>query len=226
MIEEILPPAVGVASRVDDSIPVSLFPEEHAAISRAVPRRRAEFATGRACAREALAAIGFPPQPIIQGTRGAPVWPMGVVGSITHCVGYRACAVARCEDLRSVGIDAEPNEPLPRGLLPDIARHAERRALEGQFARDPSIAWDRLLFCAKEAIYKAWFPLMGAWLGFDDAEVFIDVARRAFVGQLLVPGPLIEGDEVGSFPGKWGRRNGLLLAAVAIPPQCADQKHS
>jgi 4'-phosphopantetheinyl transferase EntD len=217
MIESILPPTAAVASRLDDREPARLFPEEEAVIGGAVPKRRAEFATGRACAREALEAIGFPPSPILQGDRGEPAWPEGVVGSITHCAGYRASAVARDEDLRTLGIDAEPNEPLPHGLLPDIALPEEREALKDHSARDPGVCWDRLLFCAKEAIYKAWFPLTEAWLGFDDARVRFDIPNRAFTGDLLVPGPTIDGRQLGTVAGKWSARDGVLLTAVVIP---------
>ena len=100
MIGELLPPGVAWAERFDDDVAEELFPEEEAAIARAVPTRRREFATGRWCARRALHDLGLPPAPIIPGERGAPGWPPGVVGTITHCPGYRGAAVARDDGCR------------------------------------------------------------------------------------------------------------------------------
>lgn len=91
-------------------------------------RRQREFATARSCARTALARLGVPPVPVLASPRGAPRWPAGVVGSITHCDGYRAAAVAYTRDVVSLGIDAEPDEPLPNdGTLGPIARDTNAR---------------------------------------------------------------------------------------------------
>ncbi|MBX6384282.1 MAG: 4'-phosphopantetheinyl transferase, partial [Microbispora sp.] len=112
MISEILPPWVASAESFGDVPEETLLPEERPFIAQAVDRRRREFVTGRHCARLALARIGVPPGPIPRGERGAPVWPAGTVGSITHCSGYRAAAVAPAHLARAIGIDAEPHEPL------------------------------------------------------------------------------------------------------------------
>ena len=109
MIEEILPPAVAAAEAFGDRPDAELFPEEHAVMGRATGKRRGEFATGRACARDALARLGRPPVAILPGDRGAPGWPPGIVGSITHCAGYRAAAVGPAADVLAIGLDAEPD---------------------------------------------------------------------------------------------------------------------
>jgi 4'-phosphopantetheinyl transferase EntD len=169
VIEGILPACVVAVEARHDPTDVTLFPQEQIVIERAVEKRRLEFATARACAREALERLGISPVPIPTGERGEPRWPAGIVGSITHCDGYRACAAGSARDLLSVGIDAEPNMPLPDGLLTDIARPEELPWL-GQFQLDcPDVRWDRLLFSAKESVYKAWYPLAKSWLGFEDA---------------------------------------------------------
>ena len=84
-----------------------LWPEEAAAVQHAVEKRRREFAVGRMLARAALAAIGDPPSAIPTGNHREPVWPAGIVGSITHCAGYCAAAVARDAMVVALGIDAE-----------------------------------------------------------------------------------------------------------------------
>jgi 4'-phosphopantetheinyl transferase EntD len=215
VIEEILPTAAATAEVFDDLDEAALFPVEEEIVGRAVEKRRREFATGRACARRALERLGLPPVPIESGARGEPLWPTGVVGSITHCDGYRACAVAKSAQARAVGIDAEPNAPLPEGLLSDIARPEELPLLAELSHSAPAIHWDRLLFSAKETVYKAWFPLAERWLGFEDATLTIDPAGT-FSARLLVPGPIVGGNEVTGFEGRWLARDGLVLAAILV----------
>ncbi|MGH3683760.1 MAG: 4'-phosphopantetheinyl transferase family protein [Pseudonocardiaceae bacterium] len=211
MIEEILPLGVKSAEAFDDLLPAPLFAEEEALLTRSVDKRRREFATARACARRALSELGLPPVAVLPGERGAPQWPVGVVGSMTHCGGYRAAAVAWAEDLTTIGIDAEPALPLPDGVLGLITSAEERALLSGLTDTAPEVCWDRLTFCAKEAVYKAWFPVTKQWLGFTDAVVEIN-RDGTFIAQLLVTGPRgVEG-----FTGRWLVRDGLLLAAIAV----------
>jgi 4'-phosphopantetheinyl transferase EntD len=217
VFDQILPSSVAVVATREDIEDVTLFPEEAAIVERAVDKRRREFTTGRACARAALTQLGLEPQAIPTGPRGAPQWPNGVVGSITHCDGLRASAVARTADLATVGIDAERNEPLPVHLLGDIAMPEERPLLEMLAREDPRVCWDRLLFCAKEAVYKAWFPLAERWLGFEDAIVTFDRVGEAFSARLLVSGPTLNGHELTGFTGRWLVRDGFVLAAIALP---------
>lgn len=218
MIEEILPDPAATAETSADAGEAALFPAEQAIVERAVEKRRREFATGRACARAALARLGIPPGPIPAGERGEPTWPAGVVGSITHCDGYRAAAVARGDDLLSIGIDAEPHAPLPEGLIGDIARPEELPMLAELSRRRPETHWDRLLFSAKESVYKAWFPLAEAWLGFEDAVLTIDRDGGGFAARLLVPGPSVGGQSIDRFEGRWLVRDGLVVTAIAVNP--------
>jgi 4'-phosphopantetheinyl transferase EntD len=215
VIEAILPPCVAAADTREQLLEVELFPQERAALGRAVEKRRREFVTARACARRALAQLGLPPAPIASGERGEPLWPAGIVGSITHCAGYRACALARAGDLAGLGIDAEPHAPLPDGVLAQIARPEERPRLAQLARTHPDIHWDRLLFCAKEAVYKVWYPLARCWLGFEDAALTFDPARATFCARILLSPPAAV-----DFPelvtGRWLVRERLVLAAIAL----------
>jgi 4'-phosphopantetheinyl transferase EntD len=216
VLERILPPSVVVrVAGADHDAP--LHPEEEALVERAVAKRRREFRAGRACARAALADLGLPPQPILSGPKGEPLWPAGIVGSITHCDGYAACALADSADLRSLGVDAEPDLPLPDGILADIALPEERTQLANLTSQAPGPHWDRLLFCVKEAVYKAWFPLAERWLGFEDALVTIDPTTHTFTARLLVPGPLVEGQQLRRLQGRLLAADGFLLVAIAVP---------
>lgn len=216
MIEEILPTGVSAVDTREDWRDIELSAEEEAAVGRAVEKRRREFVTARACARRALAQLGLPPASIPAGERGEPRWPPGVVGSITHCAGYRACALAHATQVLAVGIDAEPNQALPEGVLDAIARPEERAWLDRLKETEPAVRWDRLLFSAKEAVYKTWFPLARRWLGFEDAVLTVDPARHVFHARLLVAGPVVGGHPLRDVRGRWLVRDGLVLTAVAL----------
>jgi enterobactin synthetase component D / holo-[acyl-carrier protein] synthase len=218
MIEEILPAAASCHESFTDPPGALLLPEEQVLVARAVAKRRREFTTGRNCARSALSGLGVPPVPILAGERGMPLWPPGIVGSITHCAGYRAAAVARAGDVAAIGLDAEPNDALPQGVLDAIAVAGECARLRRLAAGPPGICWDRLLFSAKESVYKAWFPLTRRWLGFRDADVTID-ERGTFSARLLVPPGSVTGSQLAGFAGRWLVREGLILTAVAVHPQ-------
>ena len=230
MIGEILPAMVAFAEAFDDAPDAVLFPEEEALLVRAVEKRRREFATGRHCARRALGALGLPPAPLLPGEAGAPLWPPGIVGSITHCAGYRAAAVARARDVLTIGIDAEPNQLLTDDVLELVSLPAERARLRDLASAAPGISWDRLLFSAKESVYKAWFPLARRWLGFADADITINAANDGeandgdatavtgtFEARLLVAGPEIGGAPLTGFTGRWLACDGVVLTAITVP---------
>lgn len=218
MIGDILPLEVVAEEAFCDVCDIALFPEEEAVIAKAVAKRRREFTTARACARAALAKLGLPPMPIVPGPRGAPQWPAAVVGSITHCAGYRACAVARASDVVTIGLDAEPHDILPDGVLGAIAYGDEVPRLTALAAARPDVCWDRMLFCAKESVYKAWFPLTGRWLGFEEAAVSIDPVNRTFTARLLADGPVVNGAVITGFEGRWLVSDGLIITAIVVTP--------
>ncbi|MFC4329693.1 4'-phosphopantetheinyl transferase [Streptomyces andamanensis] len=223
MIGELLPDRVVAVEAYGTDGPghAPLYPEEQAVMVRAVAKRRREFAGVRDCARRAMEKLGVPPQPVLPGAGGAPRWPSGLVGSMTHCDGYCAAALGRSADVASVGIDAEPDEPLPEEVLPAVTLPDERRRLDELAERRPDVHWQRLLFSAKESVYKAWYPLTGQWLDFTEADVEIGTDPGAphsggFRARLLVPGPVLDGRHLTHFDGRWAARAGLLVTAVTV----------
>ncbi|MDT9687548.1 4'-phosphopantetheinyl transferase superfamily protein [Streptomyces sp. P9(2023)] len=214
-------PGVTVAELFTDPPQPYLYPQEAEVVARAVGKRRREFATVRLCARTALAGIGVSPRPIPRGPSGAPAWPAGVVGSMTHCDGYRAAAVARSTSFAAIGIDAEPNLPLPAGVREKVTSAEERESLDRLAAAHPAVAWDRLLFSAKESTYKMWFPLTGRWLDFDECVIVPDPERGTFTSSLRVPGPMVDGRRIDTFTGHWRTlsRHGAdhLATMLAVP---------
>lgn len=187
MIDGILPPdVVSVTDAELDSddagVVAALHPAEAELISNAVAARRADFAWARACAREAMTRLGVPSGPIVRGGRGMPVWPPGVVGTLTHTDGLRAAALGPADRVRALGVDVEPHEPLADGVLEAVSLPEEAAWVRAVGAEVTSVHWDKLLFTAKEATYKAWYPLTRRWLGFADAHITLVPDRIVGVG--------------------------------------------
>jgi 4'-phosphopantetheinyl transferase EntD len=152
MIEDLLPAPIATEETFHDLPSSGLFPQEEALVARSTEERRREFATVRVNARKALAELGFSPAPILPGVRGAPRWPTNVVGSMTHCEGYRAAAVAHTDDMKAIGVDAEPNKSLPGSeVLKAVTIPEERLWLSRLKAQRPDVFGDRLVFSAKES---------------------------------------------------------------------------
>ncbi|WFE39417.1 4'-phosphopantetheinyl transferase superfamily protein [Micromonospora sp. WMMD998] len=217
MIEALLPAAAVAVEAFTDVPGETPYPGEEDLVARAVEGRRREFVTARRCAREALGRLGYAPAPILPGPRREPVWPSGVVGSITHCAGYRAAVVARAAALAGLGVDAEPHGPLPDGVAEAVTTAGEPAHLAALRAADPATHWDRLLFSAKESVYKAWYPLTGRWLGFEDAALTIAPGGR-FAARILVDGARADGGPpLRVLDGRWLVAGGLVVTAVVVP---------
>jgi 4'-phosphopantetheinyl transferase EntD len=145
-----------------------------------------------------------------------------VVGSITHCPDYRAAAVAMQLDVLTIGIDAEIHEELPNGVSDQVLLDEEQAWLR----QGPGgVHWDRLVFSAKESVYKAWFPLTGLWLGFEDIVVTFEPAEGTFHARLLVAPPRVGGGDLSGFTGHFLVRDGLAVTAVALLRKSSPGKH-
>jgi 4'-phosphopantetheinyl transferase EntD len=218
LLERLLPSSVISVETREDRLAVDLFPEEEQALGRAVDKRRREFTTGRACAREALARLGVPSTAVGSGPHGEPLWPSGVVGSITHCEGYRAAAVAPARAVLTIGIDAERDARLSDGVWAEVAHGTERDLRDETTSRmRGGLHLDAVLFSAKEAVYKAWFPLAGRRLGFDDVDLSLDLVNAEFSARLLVPGTVVDGANLTGFQGRWAVEEEVICTAVVVP---------
>ncbi len=178
-----LPPFASFSSahRAEKS-PRALLPEELALLRpETVERRRESFRLGRQAAHQALGVLGRDKGPILAGENREPIWPDGVVGSIAHAAGRGVALVAPSERSDGVGIDLEARRPAPE--LADLVPRAEERSwiddLDEGEQRDALLA----LFSAKESIYKAFFPRVGTFFGFDAASLV--PARDGFTAQLV-----------------------------------------
>ena len=185
-----------------------------AAVAHAVERRRREFASGRLLARALFAELGLPPHlAVAVGRNRCPVWPEGLVGSITHTTSWAAVAVARGEVVSSLGCDLELDRPLPRHLWRLVCSPAEQRFLAGR----PEVDRGRLatlLFSAKECVYKAQYPITGCALGFGDVEVELDIRSGVFRAVLQrSDAPLLHGQALG---GRFRVHGGLVATAMTV----------
>ncbi|WP_223736145.1 4'-phosphopantetheinyl transferase family protein [Streptomyces purpurogeneiscleroticus] len=218
MIQDVVAAQASCAETAGDPPGLTLHPAEADAVRNALPGRRAEYTTGRHCARRALAGLGVTADAISRDPKGAPRWPAGIVGSITHCEGYRAAAVVRTTHARALGIDAEPNQPLAEGVLEVVALPQEQAHLADLRTRRTDIHWDRLLFSAKESVYKSWYALTGTPLWFDDAVLDFDARNGTFTARVVRPG-----GPGTTLRGRWTEHNGLLATGIVIPAAGTDE---
>jgi 4'-phosphopantetheinyl transferase EntD len=172
LIARLLMPGLSGAEIWDQEQVIALHPEEEIHVARAGEKRRRDFALGRTCARTALAGLGHGEAVIAKGDDGAPLWPDGITGSITHTQGYAAALVGESRNFAGIGIDAERAGGVTRDLWPRLFSRAEQAQIAVH--SDPLLI-ATLLFSAKEASYKAW-ALKGP-LAFRDIEIVLDGGR-------------------------------------------------
>jgi 4'-phosphopantetheinyl transferase EntD len=148
----------------------ALLPDEAPAFASSVVKVRRASGAARIVARQLLSRLGQPECSVPRAPSGAPIWPAGIVGSLSHDSRVAVAALGSCRDVGAIGVDVEPAECLPSELLDIVATPRERLNI----AQDPYRG--RLLFTAKEAVYKALYPLDHMFLEHHDVE--IDFASR------------------------------------------------
>lgn len=198
-LRAVLPPGVNLGQ----ADPARLHPlAKGEGLPGAMPARLAEYSAGRAAVR---AALQNPDQPILTGPDRAPVWPRGLVGSITHCAGLCLAIVGKCEFYQGLGLDAEPDVPLEPGLWTTILRGDE-------VVSDHHSALAH--FVAKEAAYKAQYGISKRLFGFSTLRLTFEKDR--FQAEFVEPiPPFAKGTCLG---GQILRTGGYLGAFVAVTP--------
>jgi len=193
-----------------------LLPAEAAYVRDAAPKRQAEFAAGRWCARRALGYLGYIDFALLPRVDRSPDWPSGVVGSITHTDGYCAAVVADARRFQAIGVDAEivgrvTEETWPQLFTaPDAAQIASAPAAER--ARLATI-----VFSAKEAFYKCQYALTEGWVGFLDVSIELaESDARAGTFTVRSAGHLPMLDAIVPVRGRFDVDAGLVLTGVSI----------
>lgn len=154
-------------------------------VANAVAKRRQEFAAGRSAAREALSQLGYTDISIPQGEKREPVWPESITGSISHCDGFCAACVCRQDTFSSIGFDVEAATPLDSKLEHLICTKTEIGRLPARASR--SALYTKLIFSAKESVYKCYYPINRCYLDFLDAEINFDFEENTFEATIIRP---------------------------------------
>jgi 4'-phosphopantetheinyl transferase EntD len=244
LLASLLPAGIAFAEASGEELEGPLPPlwpgEEGGVGPQAVHKRRVSYHWGRALARRAIESLGGEVVAVGRGPARQPIWPPGLVGSITHCDGYCAAAVAPSAEWLGLGIDAERLQEMTAGVVARIATADELRRLDERDDRQRATV---ALFSAKESLYKLWFPIARSWLGFHEAEIDLgglapappvapppaapDDAQGAgdtalvgpFTARLLVPALAAGGREIERFEGRYGCAAGRVVTAIALRAQ-------
>lgn len=139
--------------------------------------RKREFAGGRDCARAALGRAGFPEEPIPADDDGVPVWPAGARAAISHSRAYCAAVAARSAEYRILGLDLEKTNRLSRSAIARVVHPKEQAYVQGDQQQAS------LLFCAKEAFFKAQFPVWRTNANFHDLVLAVDAENDSMAVQ-------------------------------------------
>lgn len=217
LLTEIFPPGVACALAPDRMEACPLYPVEALAMRSASEARRQEFRSGRAAARAALVMLSAGAQAVPMGADRAPRWPKGIVGSISHSRSLCAAVVAPEAVMLGLGLDVEE--------VSEIESHVARQiCTNDDLAQGISLAPDlrRLLpnvvFGAKEAFYKAYYPLTQRFLEFGDVSVILHQDKRcggAFRVHATRAGMPLSSD-LGRFCGRWAAERGMIIAGAAL----------
>lgn len=217
IVRRLFPDGVAAAEMRETADPGLLYPEEAVSVERAVAKRIGEFAAGRACARLALAEIGIHDFAIRTAKDRQPLWPTGVIGSITHTTGFYAAVAARVGDLIAIGLDCEVVGKITSDIWESISRPEEMQWIQS-LPPPQQAAGVALIFAAKEAFYKCQYPLTAEWLDFHDIRVqalgwgseaseFVIEPIRALVIEPIAATPMV---------GRYVLHDQFILSGIAL----------
>lgn len=210
-LQQLLPAEVLLAVASPQMWDEALHPQELPFARDMNDKRRREFQAGRACARRVLAQLGYPEQALAVGAHRQPLWPQGVVGSITHCGDFCAAVGAPSTQFAGLGIDVEEDSALDESLLDVVCTPRERQAVTGLAS---PLHQAKAVFSIKESLFKAHFPLLQRWIDFLDVELSLDAQNQRFEARGAYEGaPFV----AGSVSGRFGRVDGLIFSVVALP---------
>lgn len=218
----LLPDEVAIATGPVKGDYPDLFPDEEAAVLGAVRKRQDEFKAGRSLARLSLGQWGCEPTPIPRTDDRQPTWPEGFLGSISHSDFLCAAIAARTDAFVGLGVDMEPSTPLKTELRSRICRPEEMPDLDTPLdAPEGSVDRAKLVFVAKEAVFKAYYPTVGYFLGFQEARLDLDQDTPTFRAHLVgSEPPLLNGS--GLMRGAWALAADHVVAVVVVPRDQAD----
>jgi enterobactin synthetase component D len=195
-----------------DAFALPLSPETRSSLPRtlrhATQKRQREFLAGRWCAEGALQRLGAGSTHVAMAEDRAPIWPDGVVGSITHTGDFAAAAVAWAADIAAVGIDSEEIiDPATARDIADTCMVDETTLFSVAHGRS-FCEFCTFVFSAKEAVFKCLFPLTRKLLEFSDVRITsLDWNRKYFAWTTVSA-------HVGI--GRLSHANGIMHTAVEL----------
>lgn len=210
LLTRVVPAGVEVAETFGDLRGPAGLPAEQRLVGTGGGARRWQSLVVRDLARQGLARLGHPTGPIARGRGGAPRFPAGTVGSLTHTAGYAGAAVALAADVRAIGVDVERVRPLTGRTHPFAGADENAELLRLERHR-PDVPWAVVLFSAKEAAFKADHRLHGRWVAATDAVARIDPDGTFHVVAAPPAQPRRE------WRGRWVAHGGLVATCTALP---------
>lgn len=194
----------------------SLLAEEKHVVETVVQKRREEFSTGRLCAHTAMLSINphEKPHPLLPGKKREPLWPDGLIGSISHSANSCLAVVSVDRSIKSLGVDIEKREGIKPGVR-DLICQTEELAMLGEYEQNPE-AW-KLIFSAKESVYKALFPILQRWIGFSDATLQFDFEKQSFTASMNETLELPAAIGSSRLTGRFSVSANYILTTVEIP---------
>lgn len=212
LCREVASPGCVFAGGLIEKLQEPLATEERSDIENAVLKRQREFIAGRTSARMALMQMGYTNQSVPRSASRAPLWPEGVVGSISHNSHYCVAVTSLSSLNAGIGIDIES----PVGLSPDLVNlvctPSEMEFLSHR--SDPvrgKLA--KLFFSAKESVYKCIFPVFGEQLEFEAVEIALNIDARTFQATVTTDAH----GTVENINGHFASSDHLLLTLAVLP---------
>ncbi|MEQ1674687.1 MAG: 4'-phosphopantetheinyl transferase superfamily protein [Candidatus Nitrotoga sp.] len=175
-MQKMLPAQISLVKATPTMWCSRVFSEEETLIEHALEKRKREFRAGRNSAHRAIRQLGLKAEPIMSGQHREPVWPPGIVGSLSHTENY--CIAACCRSnagIRMLGVDVERNLPLGDDLWSYVHTPSETVLLKSR-----SDLPQRIVFSAKESLFKCIYPFLGRYFGFHDVELSLDQKTQRF----------------------------------------------
>lgn len=212
-IARLYPPGVRTQATAIGEGPCALRPDEEPATAGMTPRRLRQFSHGRWCAHAILESLGHAGTGVPVGPSRAPVWPAGIVGSISHTHDWAAAAAAPVAVAGGLGLDIEEAAPLPAELTEIVCTAQERRWLERQ-AQPGDLA--KLVFCAKESLFKCLWPELRTFIDFQRVQIELDSSSGRYTARTAVREPW--SSLVQRLTGRHGRWERLLLTTAWLAP--------
>jgi 4'-phosphopantetheinyl transferase EntD len=206
------PTGVSVSIAEKDMYTGELPLQEFQYIRKAVPKRQREFTAGRNSARQALQSLGATAPPILMDSHRAPIWPPGIVGTITHCDGFCAAAVAKDTRFSGLGMDAE----IMTSKGTDIPYSDMEMVHFFNLRKLTKLNWEIIAFSAKEAFFKSYYPNTKFFLELGDVEVAFSLSEDRNKGEFKLTVQKESAPNQGQYNGKWLVKMPYVFTACAI----------